>query len=228
MGEKLRNICSVVERALGLLSVISLRALEEEFQLQEKNAQDFMVYQRLENGVSRSLYNDRVFPLETVALHSFRTGHQSDIEKANIHIGPYADELAHSMNALAVVMGSEIYFRNNAYQPESEEGRKVIAHELTHITQFNEKRMIKNDTKDALEREAELAEAVEVYDPDPYEPYVAGNKVYRLRRSQIETVTKLAADGIEEWVAEQKYLKDEQDYSELLYAYNEWLEEENN
>ncbi|MEE0999379.1 MAG: DUF4157 domain-containing protein [Treponemataceae bacterium] len=30
-------------------------------------------------------------------------------------------------------LGKDIYFRNKAYKPETEEGRKILAHELTHI-----------------------------------------------------------------------------------------------
>ena len=38
--------------------------------------------------------------------------------------GPYADELARSLHTLALVLGTDIFFRNGAYRPETEEGRQ--------------------------------------------------------------------------------------------------------
>ena len=44
------------------------------------------------------------------------------VEHATIHTGPYADELARSLHTLALVLGTDIFFRNGAYRPETEEG----------------------------------------------------------------------------------------------------------
>lgn len=105
-----------------------------------KTDTQFMEYYLPERKVERPFHNDRVFPLETVEIQGFRTKTDMDLDTAIIHTGPYADEYARSFNALAVTIANEIYFRNGAYDPASEEGRKILAHELTHIGQYTEKK----------------------------------------------------------------------------------------
>jgi hypothetical protein len=190
-----------------------------------KPAQDFIEHQRPEHKTPYAPGNDRVFPLETVTLQQFRREHNAEIEAANIHIGSFANELASTMNALAVVVAEEIYFRHGAYQPESEEGRKILAHELTHIAQYKDKRTVKNTPRETLEEEAENAEGRVEYAPDPYEPYVVDNQVYHLKRSQIARVTKMAADGVEKWIYHERFTRREEDYLKLLCAYEGWLKE---
>ncbi|MDR2096187.1 MAG: DUF4157 domain-containing protein, partial [Treponema sp.] len=129
-----------------------------------------MEYQRPEHKMPYAPGSDRVFPLDTVTLQQFRREHDADIETARIHVGSFADELASAMNALAVVLAEDVYFRQGAYQPESELGRKILAHELTHIAQYADKRTVKNTPREELEEEAEYAEGKEEYDTDPYEP----------------------------------------------------------
>jgi hypothetical protein len=84
----------------------------------------FISNQRPSKRAERGTENDRVFPLETVRLQQFRTGQGAGIERAVIHTGPYADELVRSFNALALTIGRDIFFRDRAYDPAGEEGRK--------------------------------------------------------------------------------------------------------
>lgn len=190
-----------------------------------KQAHEFMEYQRPERSIERNPNNDRVFPLDSVSINNYRIDNQSDIETANIHIGDYANELAMRMNALALAFGYDIYFRNGAYRPETEEGRKILAHELTHVDQHNEKRITPNADRETLEKEAEYVEAQSEYDPDPYELFPVGNKVYKLRRSQIKTVDRLTADFVEEHLAEQKHRLTEKDYLYFLCSYSDFIDE---
>lgn len=83
--------------------------------------------------IERNESNDRVIPMETVTIQSFRREKSAEVEDPIIHIGYAADEFARSYNSLAIVMTNHIYFRNNAYRPETEEGRALLAHELTHV-----------------------------------------------------------------------------------------------
>jgi len=59
----------------------------------------------------------------------------SNFENVNIHTDAEADQLSHSMQARAFTVGSDIYFRQNAYAPESTSGQRLLAHELTHVIQ---------------------------------------------------------------------------------------------
>src|SRR5690606_7200429 len=46
-----------------------------------------------------------------------------------------ADDAARKLDALAFTRGSDIYFRSGAYDPESEPGKRLLAHELAHVVQ---------------------------------------------------------------------------------------------
>lgn len=177
--------------------------------------------------VKRLLRNDRVFPLDTVRIESFNRKHGENIEEAVIHIGSYADELARSMNALAVTIANDIYFRNNTYNPASEEGREILAHELTHVAQYKEGKTSKRekDIKKELESEAVQAEVEERYEADPYVPFLTGQTVRRIRKSQMKTVARMVADKVEAWLAQQKDLLPEEKYLKFLCAYEGWLRE---
>jgi hypothetical protein len=62
-----------------------------------------------------------------------RFGH--DFSQVRIHADEAAAESARSVNALAYTVGRDIVFGAGQYQPESGEGRKLLAHELTHVVQ---------------------------------------------------------------------------------------------
>ena len=51
----------------------------------------FMEYQHPEQTTQRQVRDDRVFPLETVTIQSFRDTHDAEIDTALIHTGPAAD-----------------------------------------------------------------------------------------------------------------------------------------
>ena len=173
--------------------------------------------------VTRESGGDRAVPFETISLIHYNDKHDAGIEHAAIHTGPYANELARSMNALAITIAADIYFRNGAYQPESEEGRKTLAHELTHAAQYEEGRTGGNASREELEAEAEQAEQKEQYDPDPYVPLAVGNKMYHVRKSKRAVFIKLVAGEVKQYVRDRRYYMDEERYLSFLRAYEKWL-----
>ncbi len=52
-----------------------------------------------------------------------------------IHRDPEANRLATQLQARAFTVGSDIYFASGAYAPDSDTGRELLAHELTHVVQ---------------------------------------------------------------------------------------------
>ena len=87
-------------------------------------------------------------------------------------------------HALALVVANTIYFRNGAYKPETEEGRKLLEHELTHVAQYAEKRMLRQT--DRKELEAEAKEVQQEYNPDPEIVIKIKGKYERIRKSKIK------------------------------------------
>ncbi len=62
-----------------------------------------------------------------------RFGH--DFSRVRVHVGPDAGQSARDVNAAAFTVGSKIVFGVGEYQPDSRSGRRLLAHELTHVVQ---------------------------------------------------------------------------------------------
>jgi hypothetical protein len=58
-----------------------------------------------------------------------------DFSNVRIHTDSVAAKSAQSINALAYTTGNNIVFNNGQYSPESDSGKKLMAHELTHVVQ---------------------------------------------------------------------------------------------
>jgi hypothetical protein len=170
------------------------------------------------NSLLRTEENDRVFPLDTVELQKFKTKHDIDVSEASIHTGPYADELARSMNALAVTLGCDVFFRNGAYSTATEGGRAVLSHELTHIGQYKDQRLTGGASVEELENEAEFEEQKEYGVSDPVVPIMVGGKIYRVRKSETGLVAELGARKVKRWLREKELLTEEDEYLRLLVS----------
>lgn len=62
-----------------------------------------------------------------------RIGH--DFSKVRVHIDARAAESARSVNALAYTVGQNVVFGSGQYRPDSIDGKRLMAHELTHVVQ---------------------------------------------------------------------------------------------
>jgi hypothetical protein len=52
-----------------------------------------------------------------------------------MHADPAASAAARSISARAFTLGNHVYFRDGAYAPGTERGRRLLAHELAHVLQ---------------------------------------------------------------------------------------------
>jgi hypothetical protein len=59
----------------------------------------------------------------------------ADFSGVRIHADAQSDRLNHFIKAKGFTTGKDIYFRRGAYNTESLDGQRVIAHELTHVVQ---------------------------------------------------------------------------------------------
>ncbi|MGX1626145.1 eCIS core domain-containing protein, partial [Streptomyces sp. NPDC055506] len=62
-----------------------------------------------------------------------RLGH--DLSRVRLHTGRDAGQLADLLGADAVAVGQDIFFGEGAYRPGTDEGRRLLAHELLHTIQ---------------------------------------------------------------------------------------------
>ncbi|WP_423737466.1 eCIS core domain-containing protein [Chitinophaga caseinilytica] len=58
-----------------------------------------------------------------------------DFSHVRVHQGTNASSLAASINAQAFTHGSDIYFNQNKFDGRSSSGKRLLAHELTHVVQ---------------------------------------------------------------------------------------------
>lgn len=59
----------------------------------------------------------------------------ADFSNVNIHTGSEASRLNQSLGARAFTHGSDVFFNSGEYNPGSREGKRLLAHELTHVVQ---------------------------------------------------------------------------------------------
>ena len=58
-----------------------------------------------------------------------------DFSDVRIHTGAESNDLNNNLQAQAFTTGSDIFFRDGDYSPDSDGGRELLAHELTHVVQ---------------------------------------------------------------------------------------------
>jgi hypothetical protein len=87
-----------------------------------------------------------------------RFGH--DFSRVQVHTDRKAAESARAVNALAYTISNHIVFNVDQYQPATRDGRRLLAHELTHTRQQAEGLKRSSMNNDGNESQAEV-EAVE-------------------------------------------------------------------
>ena len=74
----------------------------------------------------------------------------TDFSAVKIHTGNEAVKMSREFNAQAFAVGNDIYFNEGKYSPNSDSGKHLLAHELTHTVQQSGgvgKKVQKNDDK---------------------------------------------------------------------------------
>jgi len=74
-------------------------------------------------------------PLETATRTSMETSFKHDFSRVRVHTDERAQRSARAVNARAYTVGHDVVFAANQYIPRTAEGKKLIAHELTHVVQ---------------------------------------------------------------------------------------------
>jgi hypothetical protein len=121
------------EQVATRLDRASEPAKDEEQQVATKaNAAPTMT-PAVEAGINRSRAGGA--PLDAGARRFFEPRFGHDLSDTKIHTDAHAARLASSLNAQAFTVGRDIYMAAGKYQPGTESGRSLLAHELTHTIQ---------------------------------------------------------------------------------------------
>ncbi|GAB2765058.1 hypothetical protein GCM10027275_02910 [Rhabdobacter roseus] len=74
-------------------------------------------------------------PLPTPVREDMEGRFGTDFNDVRIHTDSRAEQMNQDVGARAFAHGSDIYFNANEYNPATHEGKKLLAHELTHTVQ---------------------------------------------------------------------------------------------
>jgi hypothetical protein len=120
---------------------------------------DGRVHASVESGIARTRGTGE--SLEPGLRTQFGTPLGDPLHDVRVHTDANADALARSVDARAFTTGSDLYFARGEYSPGSDEGDRLLAHELAHVVQQRgaptSGPMVVSQPGDALETEAEAA-----------------------------------------------------------------------
>jgi hypothetical protein len=98
------------------------------------SAGGLVVSDRMQSGIeSLQRRGGSPLPVQTRSLMEQRLGH--DFSRVRVHADGNAAELAGGLGARAFTVGSDIVFGGGEYRPQTGEGTRLLAHELTHTLQ---------------------------------------------------------------------------------------------
>jgi hypothetical protein len=121
-----REACSFfhLQRTIGNQAVLQIR------RVQANGARDFIA-----PSDTHQVFQASGYPLAPSTRAFFEPRFGLDLRHVRVHTDAQAGEMARAVHARAFTHGQDIYFAPNQFDSSSEEGRKLIAHELTHTIQ---------------------------------------------------------------------------------------------
>jgi hypothetical protein len=135
---------------------------------------------------------------ETRSLMENRIGHS--FGDVRVHTDAQAGDLADQVRARAFTVGSDVAFAPGTYKPDSAEGQRLLAHELTHVVQQGEA-VIRREPGDA-DTDVETDAAPPAADAAPVKPMLklgsSGDSVKEAQQSLNDhgATPPLVVDGI--------------------------------
>ncbi len=111
---------------------------EEDKKVQKKSVQAKLntaepVNEGIENDLNNSKGNGNAMDKNT--KQEMESGFGADFNSVNIHTDSKAVQMSEQLGAQAFTHGNDIYFNKGKYNPDSKEGKHLLAHELTHTIQ---------------------------------------------------------------------------------------------
>src|SRR5437867_7230730 len=106
----------------------------------QKTAGNASVSAALEEQEQPSLVKDVVgsgggSPLDRDTRGFMESRLGADFSDVRVHTDAKASESARSVQAHAYTVGSDVVFQSGQYTPENDSGKRMLAHELTHVVQ---------------------------------------------------------------------------------------------
>lgn len=101
--------------------------------IQTKSASENQTSDQLASSINTTRGSGSSLDHQTKSFMESRFG--NDFSSVNIHTGSDAVQMNRELNAQAFTTGTDIYFNEGKYQPHTDSGKHLLAHELTHVVQ---------------------------------------------------------------------------------------------
>lgn len=95
--------------------------------------------------------------LDKSTKKEMESGFGSDFSNVKIHTDANAVQMSQELGAQAFTTGNDVYFNDGKYNPDSREGKHLLAHELTHTIQQTGALQKANDPNANLSEDLEAA-----------------------------------------------------------------------
>jgi hypothetical protein len=130
---------------------------EEEEEIQAKpvlQRQDTKTVPEIEPEIEHNINNVKSNgrPLDDNVRAPMEQAFNIDFSGVRIHTDSESDMLNKSLNAKAFTTGHDVFFRENEYSPGSDNGRELIAHELTHVVQQSGNSLMRTLSRTRVQR----------------------------------------------------------------------------
>ena len=146
--ENIQESKDVTQDAKPELTPIQQKSAEEEIQtkeeeeIQEKEEEETVQKQSTsdgsdDSGIENSLSNSKGggSPLGSETRNEMESGFGADFGGVRVHNDSNAVQMNQELGSQAFTNGNDIYFNEGKYNPESDSGKHLLAHELTHTVQ---------------------------------------------------------------------------------------------
>lgn len=128
-----READAVADRVLGGVLRRKCAACGEEETLRRRSTGNTVAGDAPRAVAAALAEGGRPLPANEAAFFGSRLG--APLDGVRVHDGPAADRAARSVGASAFALGHDIVFARGEFRPQSAEGRRLLAHELAHVTQ---------------------------------------------------------------------------------------------
>lgn len=142
---------------------------KEEKTVQAKRNESNSVDENVESNLNSS--KGRGNAMDKNTKREMESGFGADFSNVNIHTDSRAVQMSEELGAQAFTHGNDVYFNKGKYNPESKEGKHLLAHELTHtIQQTGSKQKSATIQKSSMENHSE-----DLHAERPENPQFKGN-----------------------------------------------------
>lgn len=166
---------------IGLQHRFGNQYVQRIIDLQRKEESDDAVTSGMEQAIQSKRGGGQ--PMDNATRQQMEGAFGQDFKNVRIHSDGEADSLNRSLSARAFTTGKDIFFKQGEYDTAVTEGRKLLAHELTHVVQQTGETRLKmkvSTPNDRYEQEADqMAREVIQRDQQKFQSAMKPDQLHR-------------------------------------------------